>query len=311
MPLPLLALGLGLAAASGIVTVSQMVRTKQWQKEYQKAYDHAVETQHQLQLQAAEFNRQAEDYGLAKVQASGDLQRAVEFLKKAQLKDRDYQAPTAHPEDRQARIEEFDLQVQTLQAVLRTASGPAAAAAAAGAPAGLYAAVGLFGTASTGTAISSLSGAAFHNAVMAAIGRLAGGAGMAAGSTALTAISVGLNIVSLPISLGAAYWSIKKGNEAKAQVQKELTKIAAAITAMAEQSAVMEVVQRQMSIGKQAIQSARYSLSQALLQNDPENPEEAHAVYKLADVLAHAIDAQTLTPRQAEILGIEIKTDPR
>ena len=222
-PLPLIAIGIGVAAAaSGAVTVSQTIRSKKRRKVYQEAYAHAEAIQNQLEHQAADFNRQAENYGRAKAEETVYLQKAVDFLEKAKLKHRDFQVGTA-PEKFQTDMERIELQTQLFQAVLRTASGPAAAAAV-GAPAGIYAAVGLFGTASTGTAIGSLSGTAAHSATMAAIGRMIGigGAGMAAGSAALAAITTTLNIVALPISLGADAWSVKKGNDVKTQVEAEL-----------------------------------------------------------------------------------------
>ena len=310
MPVPLIAIGIGVAAASGVVTVSQTIATKQLQKTYKTAYAQAEISQNNLQDQAEEFNQRAEDYGQAKVLAAADLQRAVDFLKQAKLKHREFQVPATNL-DMPAQIDRLEFQTEVLKTVMRTAGGGLTATGAAVAPAGIYAAVGLFGTASTGTAISSLSGAAAHSATMAWIGRAVtlGGAGMAAGSTALTAISLGLNIITLPLSVGAAFWSVKKGREIKEKVAAEMAKIAAAEKDMALQSATMDTVIRQMSIGKQAIQSAKNTLIHGLRDSDPERIEDAHAVYNLANLLSHAIDAEVITKSQAQILGIKLKND--
>ena len=309
MPLPLLLIpAVGIAAVSGVVTVSQTIATKQLQKTYKTAYAQAEASQHALQNQAEEFNHQAEEYGQAKILAAADLQRAVDFLKKAQLKHRDFSV-AATDLDMPAQIDKLEFQAEVLKTVMRTASGGLTAAGAAVAPAGIYAAVGLFGTASTGTAISTLSGAAAHSATMAWIGRAVtmGGAGMAAGSTALTAVSLGLNLITLPLSVGAAFWSVKKGREIKAKVAAEMAKIAAAETDMAHQSATMDAVMRQMAVGQRAIQSAKTSLIQGLRDADPDNLEDAHTVYNLANLLSHAIDAEVITEAQARLLGIKMK----
>ena len=74
------------------------------------------------------------------------------------------------------------------------AVGTLGAAAAMGTPALVTTAVGVIATASTGTAISSLSGVAATNATLAWLGGgsiAAGGGGMAAGATVLTGITAG------------------------------------------------------------------------------------------------------------------------
>lgn len=79
--------------------------------------------------------------------------------------------------------------------MLKTAvtSGGFALAAISGVPAAVTGAVGTFATASTGTAISSLSGAAASKAILAWLGggsTAAGGGGVALGSVVLTGITV-------------------------------------------------------------------------------------------------------------------------
>ena len=69
-----------------------------------------------------------------------------------------------------------------------TAGGSIAAAALSGVPGAVYASVGSLCSASTGTAISQLHGAAARNAILGWLGRTVGG-GMAAGQTVLTAIT--------------------------------------------------------------------------------------------------------------------------
>lgn len=301
---------IGVAVVSSAVSVSQNLRIRNLKKLYNEAYAHTQAVHADLQEQIRTFNWKAQEYGYAKALAAQDLQQAVDFLAKARLKHREFQIGAATPEI-QARLDHIEFQTQTFQTVLRAASGPAAAAGAA-AP-GIYAAVGLFSVATTGTQIPSLSGAAAHAAKMAAIGRDLGigGSGMAAGSTALSSITLGLNIISLPISLGAAAWSVKKSLEVKNQVEEEIKKLAATETDIVRQSALIGAITRRMADNRDSIAAAQTALLQQLKQSDPEDIEQTHGVYRLADLLSQAIDAEVITPAQARELGIRIDAPAR
>jgi hypothetical protein len=99
------------------------------------------------------------------------------------------------------------------------ASGSLAAVALTGVPSAVTWGVGAFATASTGTAISSLSGAAATNATLAWLGGgsiAAGGGGMAAGATVLAGItyaSMGVLALASAGLISSAYYS-KKYTEA-------------------------------------------------------------------------------------------------
>lgn len=85
-------------------------------------------------------------------------------------------------------------------------TGAFGVAAALGTPAIVAGTVGAFATASTGTAISSLSGVAASNAVLAWLGGgslAAGGGGMAAGAVALTAIAASATAVVSILAAGS------------------------------------------------------------------------------------------------------------
>ena len=113
-------------------------------------------------------------------------------------------------------------------------SGIALSAGTAAAPAALWL-VSTFGTASTGAAISSLSGAAAANAALAALGGgavAAGGGGMAAGAAVLGAlgpiVGVGVGLVVMPI------FSHLSANKKIKQIEEEEYKIIKAISTVQE-----------------------------------------------------------------------------
>lgn len=141
-------------------------------------------------------------------------------------------------------------------AALGTAGGFAAAGA-------TTAAVMALGTASTGTAIATLSGAAATNATLAALGGgalAAGGGGMALGTTILGAATLGAGIMVGGILFNIVGSSLSnKADEAWGQVRKEreeVNKICDYLTELGETAknytssitAVYEVYQKQFNI---------------------------------------------------------------
>ena len=126
------------------------------------------------------------------------------------------------------------LDIETLESIemnastagtIAVASTGVATIALCGVPAATTSAVMAFGAASTGTAISSLSGAAATNATLAWLGGgslAAGGGGMAAGSAvlgAITATTTGVFALAAAGIVASAYYS-KKYTEATAYLEE-------------------------------------------------------------------------------------------
>jgi len=101
-----------------------------------------------------------------------------------------------------------------------------------------------FGTASTGTAISSLSGAALTNATLAALGGgsiAAGGGGIALGTTILgaTSLGVGLLVGGIIFSIAGSKLS-DKADEAWVQMEEAEARINSVCSYLHELSATAE-----------------------------------------------------------------------
>jgi hypothetical protein len=107
---------------------------------------------------------------------------------------------------------------------------------------GVLALVGLFGTASTGTAISGLSGAAAWNATLAWLGGgslAAGGGGMALGTLVLGGVMVG------PALMVGGFMIAGKGQEALTKAREYEAKVNTAVaTITAERDFLQQVQQR-------------------------------------------------------------------
>jgi hypothetical protein len=164
-----------------------------------------------------QLNRHANEFGEYKASlVAGTMSDVLEFLKKIERKSKS-KTIQALAEVGITR-EQFDsFRANVLEA--KTVFGAAYAAAAAGAAAGKTAVVGigLFGAASTGTAIGGLSGAAATNATLAWLGGgslAAGGGGMALGSAVLGGVVVG------PAVFITGFMLASQGEKAQTQVRE-------------------------------------------------------------------------------------------
>lgn len=110
---------------------------------------------------------------------------------------------------------------------------------------GSWTLVSMFGSASTGTAIASLSGIAAHNSILAWFGGgalAAGGGGMAAGTVALGAI------VALPIVLFSSYKTHSSANDLIIKTDKINAEIPKLIRSSNDLVEANKIVQRQLNI---------------------------------------------------------------
>lgn len=170
-----------------------------------------------------ECNRVLKSYGEAKIHALKTCLRPfldyVEYLG-SKYKDKSYDIEGKIHLDH-AEIKELESVEMNASTAAKTAaaSGVAASIALAGVPTATTTAVMAFATASTGTAISTLSGAAASNAALAWLGGgslAAGGGGMAAGAAVLSGITyaaTGVFALAAAGIVSSAYFS-KKYTEA-------------------------------------------------------------------------------------------------
>lgn len=155
--------------------------------------------------------------------------KEYEFLKEIDIKTEEI-----------AEMKQIDMKASDAAKVLAVGGGFAAIGLA-GTPALVTSLVTAFATASTGTAISSLSGAAATNAVLAWLGGgavAAGGGGMAAGATVMATLTatatVGLAVIAVG-TLASAFYSRKYTEATKhlAEVQEWVAQTEASWTVMA------------------------------------------------------------------------------
>lgn len=196
MPIPFI-LG-GIAVAAGLLGAAAHVSASETRKKAKELYDDSNRRQHNrgrsLEEATLVTTSTSEDLGLLKLNIQkNEIARFLNLYKKLQSLNLKRIA--------QENLEfNFTIeQIKTMEKISMSATeilgaGVNSLAAGALAGAGVYSSVMAFGAASTGTAISTLSGVAATNATLAWLGGgalAAGGGGMALGSTILGGLVAG------------------------------------------------------------------------------------------------------------------------
>ena len=184
-----------------------------------------------------QLNSTLEEFGKYRLEAMhntiGRFLKCMERLnQRSKMKEYELLKAIDLQERELAEMKQIDMQASEAMKTLAVGGGFAAVGLV-GTPILVTATVTAIGAASTGTAISALSGAAAHSAILAWLGGgslAAGGGGMAAGAAVLTTITAAATVLPATIAMGAlasAYYS-KKNTESE-QYLAEVSKWAAEI----------------------------------------------------------------------------------
>lgn len=226
---------------SGVTAYNERKEANEKKKEADKIL---AETQKRIDEMRFLANNRLETFGMAKCEilktTVGRFIKIVSQLKNSvKVKEYDLSLNLNIKENDLVEMESVEMNASN---ALKTAavSGSFAVIAACGVPGMVTSSVAALATASTGTAISSLSGAAATNATMAWLGGgsiAAGGGGVAAGAAVLTSITVaatGIFALASAAVVAASFYS-QKNTEAEnylAQVKEWEAKTNGAIEIM-------------------------------------------------------------------------------
>jgi hypothetical protein len=287
MPIPLIpAIILAASALTGgtgiFKTVDSGVRIKKAKDRYnsrRSQYDRA-EQHYKQQHEKAESNFEA--LGRRRLEALVTMGQAVDFLKKAKIRERELEQRFEITPQKLAAWEGASVNaIEVLSGLVGSAGAGLATASAA------YGLIGTLATASTGTAISTLTGAAATNATLAWLGGgslAVGGGGIALGAMVLNGIIAG------PGLLVAGFFASRKAQEVETEVTKQVAQMDVAEAQMEQQLAVLKVVLRRVDELHEATDRVDTALQNLLEKGDPSVLEDAYDVARTAKALGELLD---------------------
>ena len=300
MPLPLI--GIGVATVGGVGT---LIAARKMMKD-KKRYDcrRSCYKSHYKNYKGliGEVNADIWNLHLQRVAASETLREAADFLVRANVKDRSWNANSGITAEQFAELKDV---VTALGNIAASATGAAVGGAVAGATAaaGVYATVAAFGTASTGAAISGLSGIAARNATLAWLGGgslASGGGGIAAGMATL------LNVVLAPLAILPAVVMGFKAKQQSERIREAISEMDIAEAEMDRHGAELTTVQSRTAEVSKAVVEAKQALKNILRTVWPtrfrqfqqalkrivrrDSLEDVHRVYLAAKALAELLN---------------------
>lgn len=289
MPFPFLiwvGIAVGTALAGGANTTAACGRIGAAENRYRQRrgrYDEAMRHFEQRHRDAAsEF----EHLGKTRLNAVVTLWKAVEFLKKARIKERDlFEKFSITPEQliawRTASVHALDILGGVASSAL---SGIATSAA-------VYGLVGTLGAASTGTAIGALSGAAASNATLAWLGGgtlATGGFGVAGGTAVLGGLVVG------PAILVASFFAHAKAGEIENQVERHISEMDVDEAEKGKHLAALDALLARVRELKESTVRLMEELEHLLVISNPENDQDAYLVARTAVALGQLLEVAIL-----------------
>ncbi|RMG72013.1 MAG: hypothetical protein D6711_13885 [Chloroflexi bacterium] len=287
MPVPLVpAIILSLSALTGgtgiFKTVDSGARIKKAKDRYNRRRGQYSRAEQRYKKQRSVAEEKFGELGRRRLEALVTMGRAVDFLKKAKIRERELEQRFEITPQKLADWKGASVNaVEVLGGLVGSAGAGLATASAA------YGLVGTLATASTGTAISTLSGAAATNATLAWLGGgsiAAGGGGMALGAMVLNGIIVG------PGLLVAGFFAGRKAHEVETEIAKQIAQMDVAEAQMEQQLAVLKIVLRRVDELYEATNEVDMALQHLLEQSNPANLEEAYNVARTAKALGELLD---------------------
>jgi DNA repair exonuclease SbcCD ATPase subunit len=204
-----------------------------------------------MERKRVEVNDKLERLISEKVASLKSLKQLTKISKNIRQKDRDILYRSFGNEVEQINFDKINETISAGEIAMNATKGVSAGVSSA---LGAWALVSTFGTASTGTAIASLSGAAATNATLAWFGGGAmafGGGGMAAGAAVLG------GIVAIPALALTGIFSHMQANKKIKEIEKQMNKIIKAMGQIESNILKMELIEERTEEIITALQKTR------------------------------------------------------
>ena len=287
MPLPIIPIVIGAFAGTGVGVSLLAGRKMRKDKKRYEARRKVYEQHHDSYVVfVSDVNAELDDLHEQRVAAQETLRQAADFLVRANVKERNFDVESEITPEEFAELKKVLAGLSDLAAGIGAglASGASIGAATA---AGTYAAVGAFGTASTGTAIGSLAGVAARNATLAWLGGgslAAGGGGVAAGMVSL------VGIVTAPLAVvPAIVMGVKAQNQSK-RIDEEISKMDVSEAKIGKHRAEVRAVGHRVQEMSKSVSEVEQSLKDTLGRASVDVVEDVYRVASVAKALAELLD---------------------
>ncbi|WP_312756072.1 hypothetical protein [Rummeliibacillus suwonensis] len=202
-----------------IVTFGAAGRVEAKIEEYESYIDHYNRKYEEMETAREAVNHQLEDLVKLKVQSINALKKITKISKNLRGKKREVLVRKVGNEFQAVNIEQVENTLTMGQAAINATKGAVSGVSTA---LGAWALVSTLGTASTGTAIGTISGVAATNATLAWFGGgaiAAGGAGMAGGAAVLG------GLVAVPALVLTGVFSHIKANKQISEIEEKLLEL--------------------------------------------------------------------------------------
>ncbi len=284
MPLPLLLVAGVAAGGSGsglLIRAKRQISSDKRRYEAEKASFERMQQHYRSTYERTQSR--LERLGRKKAEATRTLGNAARLIKRAKVKQRDlFEAVEVTPQD----INAWKGASVTIQGTLEGLSSSATSGALTAM--GVYGLVSTFGTASTGTAIGTLSGAAAKKATLAWLGGkavAAGGGGMAVGTVTLGTLAAG------PALLTGGFFATHKAAKVAKEVDRCIGEMRKAKKQMEMHLTFLRGVWQRADEIEDAVSQVNQTLKELLATADPQNQEDVFRVAKFAKRLGELLDA--------------------
>ena len=285
MPLPLI-IGIGAIVASalggGVMIIDASARIKNAKKQYDRRRKKYKGAEQRYENRRKEANARFNAFGKRRLEALTTLGRSVDFLKKAKIRDRDLEQRLKITPQQLARWESASIQATEVLGGLYSSGAVGVSTAA-----GVYGLVSTLGTASTGTAIGTLSGAAAKSATLAWLGGgslAAGGGGVAAGTIVFGGLIAG------PAVLAVGVFAESKAEKVETEVAEKIAEMDVAEVQIGQQLSVIKIVLDRVDEVYKATDKVDKALQKLLDKGDPTDLEDVYNVAQTATSLGELLD---------------------
>lgn len=293
MPLPLIPIviiGTSAAAAlkGALDTVTGVSQITEEKRRYQRHRANYEEAEQQYHNERAMVEHQLEALGQQRIEAMQTLRHVANFIRRVRISTQPILDRMHVTRD---ELEHWEGLPIAATDVTRGIAGSAGAGLVT--MYGVYAAVGALGTASTGTAIGTLSGAAATNATLAWFGGgslAAGGGGMALGTAVLGGVVVG------PAVLVSGFFVAAHAERVKTHVQQQIAHLDVAQAEMSQQIGAFVAIKARANELASSIKRLAEQVERGLQTADIASEDEVYHVLRSAKTLAELIKISVLEP---------------